>query len=140
HEFVGSRGAVLKITAPKGARGASVAGMSRFATEHEVLFARNSTLKVTGHSRDKEGRLVIEASLSHGAKSRGFGLAVKSAPSRHAAKFGWRAGDVEVSAAAVPGPDTAAAPDDAGTDGADAAGKAWERSGASANGNGRLGY
>lgn len=67
-KFAGKGGAVLKITAPAGAHGASMAGlgMKHNAKEKEVLFARNSKLTVTGHSRDKKGRLVIEATLSHG--------------------------------------------------------------------------
>lgn len=66
--FAGKTGAILKINAPRGAKGASIAGIGakHNAKEKEVLFARNGKLTITGQSRDKKGRLVIEATISHG--------------------------------------------------------------------------
>jgi uncharacterized protein len=59
-------GAVLKIAAPKGAKGASVGGISRYPKEHEMLFARGSGFKVTGVSKEG-GKTVYHAELIQGA-------------------------------------------------------------------------
>ena len=75
-----------------------MSGLSKFSEEHEVLFARGSKLHVKGHSRDAEGRLVIEATLSHGEKSGGVAVEMKARDTekRRALRFGWRAGDASV--------------------------------------------
>lgn len=62
-KYAGKSGAVLKITAPKGARGASMGGISRWPKEHEVLFARGSGIKVTKITRQKNGQHLIECEL-----------------------------------------------------------------------------
>lgn len=54
--------AVLRIKAPKGSKGASMGGVSRYPKEHEVLFARGSGVKITGVSK-KGGRTIIHAEL-----------------------------------------------------------------------------
>jgi hypothetical protein len=56
------KGAVLEITAPKGARAIGVAGMTNYGKEREVLFPRNSQMKITG-KRDAGGRTVYTAEL-----------------------------------------------------------------------------
>ena len=62
-ETYADKGAVIRIKAPAGSKGASVAGITRYPKEQEVVFARNSKLKITGHERDASGRLVIHAEL-----------------------------------------------------------------------------
>jgi hypothetical protein len=62
-EKYAEKGAVIRIVAPKGAKGASMSKVSRYDKENEVLFARGSSLKITGHTRDAKGRLVIHAEL-----------------------------------------------------------------------------
>lgn len=58
-------GAVLRIKAPAGSKGASVAGLTNRKDEHEVLFHRGSKVRITGHSTDARGRTVLDAELSH---------------------------------------------------------------------------
>lgn len=99
----GPEAAILRIVAPKGSRGASVAGLTSFGSEREILFHPGSKMKITRVSRDEHGRMVLDATLyTPGAKDAADALAVKAvatgagALAREAAKFGWCAGDVTV--------------------------------------------
>jgi hypothetical protein len=60
--YAGMEGSVLKITAPKGSKGASMAKITRYPKEHEVLFARGSGIKITKITSTGDGHL-IEAEL-----------------------------------------------------------------------------
>lgn len=64
-EFVHKKphGAIFRISAPKGAKGASVHGLTLNKTEHEVLFHRNTAIKIVGHGKDKKGRTIIHAMM-----------------------------------------------------------------------------
>lgn len=61
-KYAGKGGAVLKITAPKGAHGASMGGISRYPKEHEVLFARGSGVRITKVTKEG-GRTVYHGEL-----------------------------------------------------------------------------
>lgn len=113
HAFTrGADSAILRITAPKGSPGISMTGLSSIPREREVLFARGASLRITGASKDPEGRRVLDAELfyegSHAAaraidRARPDGdgdgdgtIPGGSARSREEIKFGWADGDVEV--------------------------------------------
>ena len=58
----GGKGAVLRITAPPGTKGASVARLTEFPHEHEVLFSRGSGVKIT-HVSHEGGRPIYHGVL-----------------------------------------------------------------------------
>jgi hypothetical protein len=60
-------GAVLRIVAPAGSHGASLAGFAGAGTDgHPIVFSKGSKLKVTGVYRHHKDGLIIDAELSHG--------------------------------------------------------------------------
>lgn len=102
----GKNAAVLRIVAPKGSPGASVAGITMVPREREVVFARGATIRIKSATRDPAGHFVVDAEMSHEARRSlaGADLVARSMEGRDdadrmATKFGWGEGDVEV----VPG-------------------------------------
>ena len=63
--FAPRDGAMLKILAPKGIKGASMHGLSdpKNGNEYEILFARNSTIEITGISM-QGGQVVYHAKMT----------------------------------------------------------------------------
>jgi hypothetical protein len=62
-KYAGDSGAILKISAPKGSKGASMGGISRYPKEHEVLFSRGTGIKITKITKQADGRHLVEAEL-----------------------------------------------------------------------------
>ena len=99
---------MIKILAPKGAKGASLGGITMLPTEREVLFARDSKLKIVKATKNKDGSYLLHAKISHGE---GIATRADMATSRSLedsrelthdsrdrleSRFGWAAGDVQV--------------------------------------------
>lgn len=64
-KYAGPSGAVLRIHAPAGTKAASMAKVSRYDKEREVLFPRGATIRVTGVGGVESGRRILHAELSH---------------------------------------------------------------------------
>jgi hypothetical protein len=58
-----ARGALMRVKAPAGTNGLSVASISNFPPESEFLLPRNTQYRITGVSKDSKGQFYIDAEI-----------------------------------------------------------------------------